>query len=194
MKMKDEIGMTRAAEAAKATESAARAAAESAQLAKAAREAKARAKAWAAEAKAWAAAPATETATSTINKTATIINQTKEQTMTNPKTIKIGNDVYIRQCDIAAQKPSGPESIFRTRSAGVHVGTLKSRSGTEATILNARRLWCWVGAFTLNEAALYGVTRESSRISATVPEILLTEVIEIIPIAEGVDLSTTEKA
>jgi hypothetical protein len=113
--------------------------------------------------------------------------------MSNPKTIKIDNDTYVRQGDIAAQKPSGPESIFRTRSAGVHIGTLKSRNGTETVVSNARRLWSWRGAFTLNEIALFGVTRKDSRISAAIPEILLLDVIEIIPVAEGVDLSTTER-
>lgn len=90
-------------------------------------------------------------------------------------------------------KPKTQEVIVRTYSAGVHIGTLKSRKGREVVLTNARRLWSWAGAFTLNAVATRGVERRSSRISAQVPEITLLEAIEIIPISAGVDLSTTEK-
>jgi hypothetical protein len=69
--------------------------------------------------------------------------------------------------------------IIRTFSAGVHVGTLKSRGGTEVVLNNARRLWYWEGAFTLNAVATDGIHR--GKLSPTVPEILLTQAIEIIP-------------
>ncbi len=87
----------------------------------------------------------------------------------------------------------GPEVMIRTYSAGVHIGTILSRTGTEVELVNARRLWFWKGAFTLNEVAMKGVDRKESRISSAVPSILLTQAVEIIPIAEGVDLSSTEK-
>ena len=61
------------------------------------------------------------------------------------------------------------------------------------TLTNARRLWSWSGAFTLSAVATQGVDRANSRISVAVPEILLTEGIEIIPVSDGVDLSTTEQ-
>ena len=70
--------------------------------------------------------------------------------------------------------------IVRTRSAGVHTGYLLEQAGTAAVLGEARRLWRWGGAFTLNEAALRGCA-ESSRISEPVNRILLTEVIEVIP-------------
>ena len=81
------------------------------------------------------------------------------------------------------------EVLIRTYSAGVHIGTLKSRKGKEVVLTNARRLWYWKGAFTLSVVATKGVDREQSRISLPVPEITLTEAIEIIPISNGVDLS-----
>jgi hypothetical protein len=87
---------------------------------------------------------------------------------------------------------TGPEVIVRTYSAGVHVGTIKERDGKEVTLINARRIWQWQGAFTLNAVAMSGVKRSSSRISASVPTITLLEAIEIIPVAAGVDLSPTE--
>jgi hypothetical protein len=85
------------------------------------------------------------------------------------------------------------ECIVRTRSAGVHIGTVRSRTGIEVELVNARRLWSWKGAFTLNEVATKGVNRKESRISTSVPVIILTQAVEIIPIVEGVDLSTTEE-
>jgi hypothetical protein len=85
------------------------------------------------------------------------------------------------------------ECIIRTQSAGVHIGTILNRTGTEVELVNARRLWGWKGAFTLNEVATRGVNRNESWISSDVPRIILTQVVEIIPIVEGVDLSSTER-
>lgn len=69
--------------------------------------------------------------------------------------------------------------IVRTYSAGVHAGDLKSREGKEVVLSDAQRIWYWRGANTLNEIALRGVG-PGSKISERVPEILLTEAIEII--------------
>jgi len=113
--------------------------------------------------------------------------------MKTPKVLSIDGINYIREDSITAQK-LGPEVIVRTRSAGVHIGTVSSRCGLEVTLTNARRLWYWKGAFTLSAVATKGVDRKESRISSPVPEIILTESIEIISVVEGVDLSTTEKA
>lgn len=61
-------------------------------------------------------------------------------------------------------------------------GYVKSRDGKEITLVNARRLWKWAGAFTLSELAAKGSENEPEcRFSCTVPEIILTEAIEIIP-------------
>lgn len=113
--------------------------------------------------------------------------------MALPKTITIDGVEYTPTAAIPEPKPQGPEVIVRTFSAGVHIGVLKSREGREVTLENARRLWNWAGAFTLNAVAQDGVKRADSRISKPVPSILLLEAIEIIPVAAGVDLSTTEK-
>ena len=83
--------------------------------------------------------------------------------------------------------------IVRTYSAGVHIGTLAFRDGREVILNNARRLYSWSGAFTLNAVAQHGVDRSNSRISIAVPKITLLEAIEIIPVADGVDLSSTER-
>lgn len=72
--------------------------------------------------------------------------------------------------------------VIRTYSAGVHTGYVKERSGKEVTLINARRLWKWAGAFTLSEIAVNGVSDpDRCKFSTEVPEITLTEAIEIIP-------------
>ena len=81
------------------------------------------------------------------------------------------------------------EVIVRTQSAGVHVGTLKSRKGKEVVLTNTRRIWYWKGAFTISAVATQGVDRAVSRISLPVEENTLTEAIEIIKVSKGVDLS-----
>lgn len=69
--------------------------------------------------------------------------------------------------------------IVRTYSAGVHFGQLVERNGKEVTLSNARRIWRWNGANTLNEIAVAGVGK-GSRVSEPVDSITLTEAIEII--------------
>ena len=77
----------------------------------------------------------------------------------------------------------GKEVIIRTYSAGVHFGTLVSAEGKEVCLKNARRIWSWEGAFTLNAVAENGVGK--AKLPIPVPEIFLTEAIEIIPCSEG---------
>lgn len=75
--------------------------------------------------------------------------------------------------------------IIRTYSAGVHAGYVKSHNGKEVTLVNARRLWKWAGAFTLSELAVSGVSKPNEcKFATAVPKIILTEAIEIIPCTE----------
>jgi len=74
-----------------------------------------------------------------------------------------------------------PFVVVRTRSAGVHVGTLVKHQGREVELANARRVWRWRGANTLHELALHGASeKDYTRISEPVKKIVLTEAIEII--------------
>ena len=76
--------------------------------------------------------------------------------------------------------------IIRTYSAGVHVGYVAERNGKEVKLLNARRLWKWAGAFTLSEIAVKGVSKPNEcKFSCHVPEIWLTEAIEVIPCTDS---------
>ena len=73
--------------------------------------------------------------------------------------------------------------LVRTYSAGVHVGMLVKREGKEVELADARRIWYWKGRFTLSEIALRGVG-EGSKLSEAVPEIVLTEAIEVTPVSD----------
>jgi hypothetical protein len=81
----------------------------------------------------------------------------------------------------------GKLCVIRTYSAGVHIGTLAKQDGKEVTLTDARRLWRWRGANTLSEVSARGVALDYTRLSEPVPEILLTEVIEVIPVTAAGD-------
>jgi len=75
--------------------------------------------------------------------------------------------------------------MVRTYSAGVFYGTIVSREGKEVVLSNARRVWAWSGAASLSELAQRGTSNpEACRFPMPVSEVLLTEVIEIIPVTE----------
>ena len=78
----------------------------------------------------------------------------------------------------------GKRVIVRTFSAGVHYGTLASLDGQQAVLTDARRIWYWEGAFTLSEVSQKGVSQKS-KLSISVPEIVLTEAIEVIPCTDA---------
>jgi len=77
--------------------------------------------------------------------------------------------------------------LIRTYSAGVHYGELISRKGKEVKLKNSRRVWYWDGACSLSQLAISG-GNDNSKISVEVPEIELTEAIEIITCSEEAQL------
>lgn len=82
--------------------------------------------------------------------------------------------------------------IVRTYSAGVHCGELVRRSGKILVLANARRVWRWRGANTLHELALRGASKDWTRISEPVPEITLTEAVEIIACTQTARVNLSE--
>jgi len=82
--------------------------------------------------------------------------------------------------------------LIRTYSAGVHFGTLIERNGQEVHLSSARRLWSWQGALSLSEIAMKGIDLKNSKVSVPVDEIILTQVIEIIPVSEQSNLPGNE--
>jgi hypothetical protein len=77
----------------------------------------------------------------------------------------------------------GKDCIVRTYSAGVFAGILADRNGTEAVVKNARRIWYWAGAASLSELATRGTSKPMDcKFPAAVDTVLLTNVIEVIPL------------
>lgn len=72
--------------------------------------------------------------------------------------------------------------IIRTYNSGVHFGKVKALDKQTALITDCRRIWYWAGAFTLSALAENGTKKpENCKFSCFVSEILLTDVLEIIP-------------
>lgn len=75
--------------------------------------------------------------------------------------------------------------IIRTRSAGVFSGVLASYKDQTAILKNGRRLWYWAGAASLSELSVDGTSNpEACKFPVSVPEVILPEVIEILPLSD----------
>jgi hypothetical protein len=80
---------------------------------------------------------------------------------------------------------TGDYVIARTYSAGVFAGTLAKRRGREVVLKNARRIWYWSGAASLSQLAVDGTSKPSDcKFPCEVPEVVLTEVIELLAVSE----------
>lgn len=87
--------------------------------------------------------------------------------------------------------------IVRCNRAGVFYGTLKNYDSTtrEAVIADCRQLWYWSGAASLMEMATSGVKRpRECKFTVVVPEVVVMEVIEVLPVSEQAQKSIEEVA
>lgn len=105
--------------------------------------------------------------------------------MGKPKTIKIDDVEYVRADanQLAQSVDNMRYCVVRTYSAGVHIGYVAEfgeKHPQHAKLLKSRRLHYWSGACSLSQVAMDGVSSES-RIAMEIPEIELTDVIEVIP-------------
>lgn len=83
--------------------------------------------------------------------------------------------------------------MIRTFSAGVFAGYVERRDGKEAVLRNARRMWYWAGAASLSQLATDGTSCPNEcKFPAPVNKVVLTEVIEIIPITAKAQKSIEE--
>ena len=72
--------------------------------------------------------------------------------------------------------------IVRGTNSGVFFGTLAAKEGTEVELHNCRRIWYWEGAASISQLATDGtVNPNKCKFTVTVDEIIITDVIEIIP-------------
>ena len=86
--------------------------------------------------------------------------------------------------------------IIRSRSSGVHYGTLLAWSGDEVYLKDSRRLWRWSTGGTgisLSEIAIAGIDQKNSKVTAVLPELVVLGICEIIP-AHGMAIATIEGA
>jgi hypothetical protein len=95
----------------------------------------------------------------------------------------------LEQCSLIGKKV-----MIRTYSAGVHFGTLASKNGKEVVLKDAHRVYSWVNACSLSQLAAQGSKNKNAdnKISMAVPEIILTEAIEIIFMTDGTFSNLTE--
>lgn len=85
------------------------------------------------------------------------------------------------------EKAEGPQKyIIRCDRAGVFYAEIKERRGSEADLVNARRLWYWDGAASLSQLAIEGVKApKNCKFTVTVPAMTVLGVIEFIPCTEA---------
>jgi hypothetical protein len=105
----------------------------------------------------------------------------------------INGVVYVpkgRETKMAVQLEGMEYVIVRTQNAGVFAGYLVSRTGEEAVLREARRIWYWDGAATLSQLATDGTSKpQNCKFPCAMTRDELTQVIEVIPCTEKARLS-----
>ncbi len=102
----------------------------------------------------------------------------------------IRKDLVPKQNNLAKSTKGLRYVLVRTYSAGVHVGFLSKQLGKEVKLINTRRIWYWDGAASLSQLALEGVSKpDKCKFSVEIPEIELTEVIEIISVTKEAQIN-----
>lgn len=107
----------------------------------------------------------------------------------------INGERYVKASEhTQAQTYEGMEyCMVRTYSAGVFAGYIESRDGKEVVLRKARRIWYWEGAASLSQLATDGTSKpDKCKFPCEVDRVILTEVIEIIPITEKAKMSIAE--
>lgn len=109
--------------------------------------------------------------------------------------LEVNGVKYVRKDSVQSTAPAQTldgltYAIVRTYSAGVFAGYVKSRNGGEGVVLNARRLHYWDGAASLSQLSQEGVTKpQNCRFPVEMPEVQLTNIIEVIPCSEKARLN-----
>ena len=92
------------------------------------------------------------------------------------------------------QKPEQEQKyIVRADRAGVFFGEIESRTGSEVTMRNVRRIWRWEGANSLSQLAVDGTRAgDMCKFSVAVESMTILGVIEIIPCTAKATQSISE--
>jgi hypothetical protein len=84
----------------------------------------------------------------------------KEKEMTNPKTIMIDDEKYVREADVKTSEPKKLDGmdycIVRSRNQGVVCGYVESFEGQTVKLHAARQMWRWDSTFVLQDIANNG--------------------------------------
>lgn len=73
--------------------------------------------------------------------------------------------------------------IVRAEKVGVFAGYLKSRTGQEVVLTNARRIWYWSGAASLSQLAQSGTSDPNNcKFPEAVDEVTILVAIEILAV------------
>ena len=87
----------------------------------------------------------------------------------------------------------GKYVIVRGNRSGVFAGTLAGMERGLTRLTDCRRLWYWDGAASDFQIATDGTKRpDKCQFTVTVSEIILTDVIEVIPATEAAELRIKE--
>jgi len=75
----------------------------------------------------------------------------------------------------------GKYVIVRTKNVGMYAGTMHERDGREIVLTNARKLFSWEGAATLNQLATDGVgLPEECRFPTAAGKVLLLKACDVL--------------
>lgn len=98
--------------------------------------------------------------------------------------VEINGVKYVQKDSLVKMAPAidGMKVVcVRSRDAGVHVGFLKRKDGSEVELVNSRRIWYWAGAATLSQLAMEGVNNPANcKFGVVLPEIVINGVCETI--------------
>ncbi len=84
----------------------------------------------------------------------------------------------------------GKEVIVRADKAGVFFGTLIAKDGSEVELKDARKLYYWSGANSVEDLAVKGVKNPNDcQFTITVDTIIINSYIQILPCTEEASIS-----
>ena len=80
--------------------------------------------------------------------------------------------------------------IVRGDRSGVFFGQVAARNGQEVELRNVRKIWYWNGACAVEQLAADGVTAPADcKLTVVVPEMVVTDAIQIIPCTDDASVS-----
>ena len=103
---------------------------------------------------------------------------------TNIEELEVNGLKYVRKDAAVSQPDLSKQTIIRCQNAGVFCGEVVEKNLTTRVVKlkNARRLWYWDGAASLSQMAVTGPSKpQNCKFPVAVPEIELTEVLEVLP-------------